>query len=114
MAEIKEFKPSTKESPHPEKPADVIPNTEFQKRRDELETRKIAENPDLTIADLYDLLQSEELTKEQLDNLGFITDNERALLKITADLLWGLKKKDEAIEELRELIKKLKQMHGEE
>lgn len=33
MAEIKEFKPSTKERPKPEKPADLTTNEEFEKRR---------------------------------------------------------------------------------
>ena len=94
MAEIKEFKPPTKERPKPEK-SDVIPHEELRRRKQELDLKRLAENPDLTIADLYDLLQSGDISKEQLDKMNFITDNERFLLKICADLLWGLKQKDQ-------------------
>ena len=114
MTNIEELIPSTKGKPKPDRPADVVPNEEFEKKRKEIEAKRITENPDLTIADLYDLIQSKEITKDQLDSIDFITDNERSLLKITADLLWGLNKKDETIEELRKLIKQIKQRHGEE
>jgi len=49
MAEIKEFKPSTKERPKPEKPANVVSNEELEKRRREIllqkEQKEAAKSP---------------------------------------------------------------------
>ena len=104
MADIKEFKPSTVERPKPEKPDDVFDIEEHKKTR-KVESLEISSN---LVADAYDLLQADQLTKEEIDNLKSLTDNERTLLKISADLLWGMKQKDKTIKEQQELLEKLK------
>lgn len=43
MAEIKEFQPSTKERPKPEKPADVVSNEKFEERKREIALKREAE-----------------------------------------------------------------------
>lgn len=104
MADIKEFKPSTTERPKPEKPADVVGMEEYKKTR-KVESLEVSGS---VVADAYDLLQAGQLTKEEIDDLKSLTDNERLLLKISADLLWGMKQKDETIKEQKELLDKLK------
>jgi len=104
MADIKEFKPSTAERPKPDKPAEVFDIEEHKKTR-KVESLEISSN---LVADAYDLLQAGQLTKEEIDNLKSLTDNEILLLKISADLLYGMKQKDETIKEQQELLEKLK------
>lgn len=110
MAEIKEFQPSTKEGPKPEKPADVVDIESARKKKHLSESRDTSS----VLADAFDLVREGQLTDEEIDNLRMISENEKILLKTVSSLFEGLRNKDENIEELRELIRQLKQRLGEE
>src|SRR3989338_8713054 len=56
MGDLKEFTPSTKQNPKPEKPADVVPNEEFQRKSAEKEAERREKNP-LDISEIFDLIK---------------------------------------------------------
>lgn len=66
------------------------------------------------LADALDLIKIGQMTDEEIDALLSISEDEKTLLKVISGLFEGLRNKDESIEELRGLIKQLKQRLGEE
>lgn len=111
MAEIKKFKPSTKEKPKPESPADVVDIESIRKKK---QLQEMTENVSSVLADALELVRGGQLTDEEIDNLRTISENEKTLLKVMAGLFEGLRNKDESIEELRGLLRQLKKRLGEE
>lgn len=110
MAEIRDFKPSTKERPKPDKPADVVDIEGARKKQWKQET-----SPDTSVlADALDLIKMGQMTDEEIDALRSISEEEKTLLKLVSGLFEGLRNKDKSIEELRDLIRQLKQRLGEE
>lgn len=121
MGELKKFQPSTppfsekagqaKERPSPEKPADVVDIESARKKKKIYET---SIDTNSVIADALDLIKAGQMTEEEIDALRSISEDEKILLKTVSSLFEGLRNKDESIEELRGLIKQLKQRLGEE
>lgn len=121
MGELKEFQPSTppfsekagqaKERPKPEKPADVV-DIESARKKKKIYEMSIGTN--LVLADALDLIKIGQITDEEIDAIRSISENEKILLKTVSSLFEGLRNKDENIEELRGLIRQLKQRLGEE
>ena len=112
MAEIKEFKPSTKERPKPEKPARVIGDVETARKKKKVyEMRGDAGS---VLADALELIREGHLTDAEVDEIITISEDNKTLLKLISGLFKRLRNKDESIEELRGLIGQLKKRLGEE
>lgn len=111
MAEIKNLIPSTKKRPRPESPARVIGKIEATR-----EGGETLESPDTTsvLADALDLVREGHLSDVEIDELHTISDNEKTFLKEVSSLFEILGDQNKEIEELREIIIKLKQRLGEE
>ena len=105
MAEIKQFKPSTKESPKPEKPADVVDIESARKKR------QLKESPDTSsiLSDALELVQEGQLTNEEIDNLRMISEKEKKLLKKLSDQLEELGNKGKEIEDLQRRLREFAQ-----
>lgn len=83
MAEIKEFKPTTKEYPKPEKPADIVDFSQDQKENipvaDDQETKQLLK----TLSHLIQRLFDESNNKKEVINQlrGLADDLEKKLKK---------------------------------
>ena len=78
MTEVKEFKPSTKERPKPEKPADIV-DIEVGRKKKEIKERFDTSS---VLTDALELIEMGQMTDEEIDALGSINENEKILLKI--------------------------------
>jgi len=103
-------KPFDTTQDRPEKPADVVDIESVRKKRRSWE----AIDTSSVLADALELVREGQLTDAEIDDLRSISDNEKTLLKVTSSLFEGLRNKDKSIEELRGLIRQLKQRLGEE
>ena len=74
MAEIKEFKPSTKEKPKPEKPADIIDIEQARKKEafvfPDIESKELMETLSHMVERLFEKSKDKRKVVEQLRNLA--------------------------------------------
>ena len=110
MGTLEKFQPSTKERSKPEKPADVV-DIESGRKKKEL---KESIDTSTVLADAFDLVREGHLTDAEIDERITVSEDNKTLLKLISSLFEGLRNKDKSIEELRGLIRQLKQRLGEE
>ena len=102
MSDLKEFTPSTKQNPKPEKPADIVSNEEFQRKSAEKEAERREKNP-LDISEIFDLIRDGKLTKEKLNDFE-LGQELTAALKWAIDLNERLKKTETTVSDQRAAI----------
>lgn len=105
-----EFHPSTKERPRPEEPAEIVTHDQFKERSAKLEEQRRSENP-LNISEIFELINTGDVTKEKLDDFELEPDLKRAL-RWVVDLLQKTKRLEKAtgdqkaaIEQFEALVK---------
>ena len=103
--------PSVKEGPSPKKLADVI---DIESARKKKQFREAAAGTSSVLADALELVRGGQLSDAEIDDRRSISENEKTLLKVVSGLFERLRKYDEEVAELRNLIKQLKQEESTE